>query len=87
MYFFQKDFLPKIGFGHYEISNWSKPEMESKHNLRYWSGNEYVGVGAGAHSYFNNQRFSNIKSPKKYIENMEIINIHPNNNPLLGMSI
>ena len=86
MYFFQKDFLPKIGFNHYEISNWSKPKMESNHNLRYWSGNEYVGVGAGAHSYFNNQRFSNIKSPKKYIENMRIIHNHPNNNPLLGMS-
>ncbi len=79
MYLLQKEFLTEIGFIHYEISNWSKPKMQSKHNLRYWSGNHYIGVGAGAHSYFDNKRFSNIKSPKKYIEKMKPQNINQTN--------
>ena len=86
MYLLQKELLSEMGYIHYEISNWSKPKMQSNHNLRYWSGNNYIGVGAGAHSYFNNRRFSNIKSPKKYIEKMISRNISQSNNFFKEMS-
>lgn len=54
------------GFNHYEISNFSKPGYESKHNLIYWKAENYIGLGAGAHSYFNNRRYSNIENPMDY---------------------
>lgn len=50
--------LPSI-FRRYEVSNYSKPGYESQHNLVYWTGGEYVGFGAGAHSLVDNQRFCN----------------------------
>ena len=39
------------GYHHYEISNWAKPGFESKHNLKYWRREPYLGFGAGAHSF------------------------------------
>jgi oxygen-independent coproporphyrinogen-3 oxidase len=51
--------------GHYEISNWGEP---SRHNLIYWTGGEYVGLGAGAHSYVGGVRSWNVKRPAVYIE-------------------
>jgi len=47
------NFLNENGYVHYEISNYSKPGNESKHNLNYWLGNEYIGFGASSVSYFN----------------------------------
>ena len=38
------------------------------HNLIYWRNNDYLGIGAGAHSYFNGKRFANIDAPNRYIE-------------------
>lgn len=46
-----KLFLKQSGYERYEISNYSKKEYECKHNLRYWTGGEYLGVGLGASSY------------------------------------
>lgn len=46
-------------FVRYEVSNYARPGYESKHNLVYWTGGEYIGFGAGAHSFINNQRFCN----------------------------
>ena len=57
-------------FFQYEISNWSKKSFECVHNKIYWENNFYLGVGAGAHSHINNFRFSNIKSPKTYINTL-----------------
>jgi len=57
-------------FFQYEISNWSKKSFECVHNKIYWENNFYLGIGAGAHSRINNFRFSNIKSPKKYINTL-----------------
>ena len=59
--------LATNGFLQYEISNWSKPGMESQHNVIYWLNEPYLGVGAGAHSWLNGQRFSNLKSPPRYM--------------------
>ena len=46
-------------FVRYEVSNYARQGYESKHNLVYWTGGEYIGFGAGAHSLLNNQRFCN----------------------------
>ena len=59
--------LATNGFVQYEISNWSKPGMESQHNVIYWLNEPYLGVGAGAHSWLKGQRFSNLKSPPRYM--------------------
>ena len=49
--------LKKSGFAQYEISNFSKPGLESRHNLKYWNCEEYLGLGPGAHSFINKNRF------------------------------
>ncbi len=59
--------LGNHGFSQYEISNWSKPGMESQHNLIYWLNEPYLGVGPGAHSWLAGQRFANLKSPRRYV--------------------
>lgn len=56
-YLHVSDCLYKKGFSHYEISNYSKPGYESKHNLKYWHCEEYIGIGPAAHSYYNGKRF------------------------------
>lgn len=54
----------------YEVSNFSKLGLECKHNLNCWNMYSYIGFGAGAHSYFNNYRFSNVKNLHAYINAM-----------------
>lgn len=71
MYWIVKQQLENNGYAHYEISNFAKPGYESKHNLDCWHQKEYIGFGAGAHSYTDGCRYSNIDSIKKYIENYE----------------
>ena len=48
--------LKEAGFEHYEVSNFALPGYESKHNSSYWDGTQYIGVGAGAHSYIGHVR-------------------------------
>ncbi|HHW48159.1 MAG TPA: oxygen-independent coproporphyrinogen III oxidase [Clostridiaceae bacterium] len=86
MYHFAIDRLAGHGFRHYEISNFSKPGFECKHNLVYWEGRQYIGLGAGAHSYFNGKRYNNTYDLNNYIncaaknqfhrENIEEIDIN-----------
>lgn len=71
MYWETKRKLEKAGYTHYEISNFAKPGFESKHNLSCWNQEEYIGIGASAHSYTNNVRYSNIDSIEDYIRNYE----------------
>ncbi len=59
--------LEKNGYLHYETSNASKPGFSCRHNLKYWSMDEYLGLGLGAHSYFNAFRFSNETELSSYI--------------------
>ncbi len=64
--------LSENGYNHYEISNYARPNFESRHNLKYWRGEEYVGVGVAAYSYFNGVRFGNSRSLSEYLsENAE----------------
>lgn len=58
--------LATAGFEHYEISNWSLPVCASKHNLKYWRRQPYVGFGAGAHSFDGQRRWSNVHDPSAY---------------------
>ena len=61
-------------YNHYEISNFSKPGYESKHNLVYWNNLEYYGFGLSASSYINNTRYDNTRSINKYLEGNYILN-------------
>lgn len=56
-YLFCVEELAKRGYRQYEISNFSKPGRESRHNLVYWYGEEYLGLGPGAHSFLGGRRF------------------------------
>jgi len=59
--------LENAGYLHYEISNAAKPGCESRHNLKYWSMGEYLGIGLGAHSYIGGIRRSNETDLNKYV--------------------
>ncbi|NTV90453.1 MAG: oxygen-independent coproporphyrinogen III oxidase [Clostridiales bacterium] len=60
--------LAAAGFKQYEISNFALPGYECRHNLVYWKAQEYVGLGAGAHSYVDSVRYNNIYGIEDYIE-------------------
>jgi len=60
-----------FGFNWYELSNWSKVNSESKHNLAYWLGKNWWGAGPGAHSHLNGKRFWNVKHPNLYKQKIE----------------
>ena len=61
--------MKKHGFIHYEVSNFSLPGYESKHNLTYWNNLEYYGFGLGASGYLGNLRYTNTLSLDKYLDN------------------
>ncbi len=66
MYSMTKKVLAAVGYNRYEISNYSLPGYESRHNSVYWTGGEYIGFGLGASSYFKGERFSNITDIETY---------------------
>src|SRR6266852_270391 len=59
--------LRAAGYHHYEISNWAKPGFESKHNLKYWRREAYLGFGAGAHSFSGTERWANAHDAAAYV--------------------
>ena len=61
----------KAGFNWYELSNWSKAGGECRHNIAYWEGANWWGLGPGAHSHIDGERFWNVKHPKAYRERLE----------------
>ena len=63
--------LGRAGFEHYEISNFSKPGFESRHNLMYWDNAEYYGIGAGASGYVNGVRYKNHGPIRHYLKAVE----------------
>jgi oxygen-independent coproporphyrinogen-3 oxidase len=66
MYEYADELLQQAGYINYEISNWALPGHHSRHNLTYWQNLPYIGMGAGAYSYFGNRRFSNERDPLTY---------------------
>ena len=67
MYRRMADFLPKQSYGHYEISNYARSGKESKHNLKYWSLDSYIGFGTAAHSLIGYTRYVAVPSVASYI--------------------
>jgi len=65
------DFLADHGYLHYEISNFALPGMFSRHNLSYWTGAPYLGLGPSAHSYKQNQRSWNPANTTAYIQSIK----------------
>jgi oxygen-independent coproporphyrinogen III oxidase len=59
--------LKSAGYVQYEISNWAKPGFESRHNLKYWRREPYIGFGAGAHSFSGTQRWANRHDAAAYV--------------------
>ena len=62
--------LKSAGYLQYEISNWAKPGFESRHNLKYWRREPYLGFGAGAHSFSGGQRWANRHDAAAYVESI-----------------
>ena len=71
MYLWTVDRLEKAGYRQYEISNFAKTGLESRHNMRYWRLQEYVGFGPAAHSDFGDWRYSYIRDVNGYIEGVQ----------------
>jgi putative oxygen-independent coproporphyrinogen III oxidase len=76
MYDIACTFLGAAGYEHYEVSNWARPGLRCRHNLGYWDGRPYLGLGAGAHSYRTGRRWWNVRPPQQYLEMVEA-RIHP----------
>lgn len=75
IYCYTVDFLKDMGICRYEISAFAKCGFESKHNMKYWQCEEYIGFGAAAHSYNENYRFGNTGNIRDYIDNKNRITV------------
>ncbi len=69
LYLQAADYLEKHGYRQYEISNFAKEGFKSRHNLRYWHCEEYLGIGPSAHSFIGGERFYFPRDFKAFIEN------------------
>lgn len=67
------DRLRQAGFEHYEISNWAQPGRASRHNSRYWTLSDYLGLGPGAHSYVAGRRFAEPPSLTAFCDHVQVV--------------
>lgn len=67
MYYLTRSYLKEQGYERYEISNYSRPGYECRHNVGYWTGTEYLGLGLGASSYLGGCRFHNTPDYQTYL--------------------
>ena len=74
MYWYVKNTLELNGYNHYEISNFSKQDKKSKHNMNCWEQKEYIGFGCAAYSYLNDIRYGNTSDIEKYIDVQDFTN-------------
>lgn len=81
-YEFVASFLRRYGFRQYEVSNFSRPGKESRHNLNTWQGGNYIGLGLGAHSHLNGRRCWNVSRLNEYISR-----IKENGDPVEGSEV
>lgn len=72
-YIFMCDYLKQNGYDHYEISNFALKNKESRHNLKYWNCEEYLGIGPSAHSFINGKRFYMPRDMKSFFDNPQYI--------------
>ena len=73
MYFLGAEFLERAGYRQYEISNFAKEGYASRHNLKYWSCEEYLGFGPAAYSDFGGKRFGNSRDLDAYLAGRPIL--------------
>ncbi len=62
------EYLKNAGYGHYEISNFAKTGKESRHNLKYWKLEDYLGIGPSAHSFLEGKRFYYNRNLNEFIK-------------------
>ena len=67
MYYMTRNCLAEQGYERYEISNYARPGFECRHNVGYWTGTEYLGLGLGASSYLEGCRFHNTSDFQSYV--------------------
>ena len=72
MYALCNETLAAGGYQRYEISNFARPGFESRHNIKYWQGDDYLGFGVAAHSYFKGERFANSRDIAAYVRGDDI---------------
>lgn len=70
-YLIAEELLTAGGLANYEISNWSLPGHECRHNLLYWTQGNYSGIGCAAHSHHNGRRWWNHRTPERYIASID----------------
>lgn len=70
LYLHASQFLTNADFEHYEVSNFAKDGYKSKHNLRYWNLDDYIGIGPSAHSFYNGKRFFCEPNLKAFLNNV-----------------
>ena len=71
MYLRARDVLANAGYEHYEISNFARPGLACRHNLKYWSDGEWLAFGCGAHSTMDGVRWKNVSATEAYIRGLE----------------
>lgn len=76
LYLHSVKLLENAGFLQYEISNFARDGFHSKHNLKYWKCNEYIGIGPSAHSYYNGKRYFVPKNLDEFCEKAEQMKIY-----------
>ena len=72
-YLFMCEVLEKNGYNHYEISNFAKGDNQSRHNMKYWVGDDYLGIGPAAHSCLNGKRFYYPRDLQGFIKNPQTV--------------
>ena len=70
-YLFAQDFLPANGYEQYEIANFARPGFESRHNMNYWRGGDYLGAGISASGYLAGERYTNESELEGYCKMIE----------------
>lgn len=75
MYYHAIDTLAQAGYRHYEISNFANGGFACRHNLNYWDRGQYIGIGAGAHSFIGDRRIRNTNDIRRYIDTLNSGNL------------
>ena len=71
-YLLTEEALTAAGLENYEISNWAKPGHEARHNIAYWTGANWWGIGPGAHSHVGGVRWWNVRHPRSYADRLAV---------------
>lgn len=82
MYLLVDELCESQGLSWYELSNWSKPDRECRHNIAYWENKNWWGLGPGAHSHLAGERFWNVKHPTAYKQKL-----FSKTSPILGSEL